>query len=359
MTVQSAGQPTLEHAPTQNKKYPLDFSDLMHPATEQGVFSLPGHHVWCGTIGRMIDGRYFMIYSQWPFELGFEAWVSHSNLGLAISDSIIGPFRHVKMLWEFEMASPAVRHNPLLVEWEGKWFLYFMGNSGPLTQQFFDSRIDEKTPGWWEHRNNQRVWLATADDPLGEWTVSATPVFQPEPGYLMTSTPCCFVRPDEKVQAVIKTVRQGPTPRGGRVEHHTFLAPHPSGPFTKISDVLLQSTTTAFPVDDHFEFHHEGAYYAVVKDHGEGLTAHGVSLLLLKSNDGLLWDLAPKPLVTRFQLCWENGECQNYERLEMPRVLFQNGRPSALNLSAYPGGEQKAFNIRISLDKHPSGMAVA
>jgi len=166
----------------------------------------------------------------------------------------------------------------------------------------------------------------------------------------MTSTPCCFVRPDGKVQAVINAVRQGPTPRGGRVERHTFLAPA-SVP------VLLQRSATFscdppqphFPVDDHFEFYHQGAYYAVVKDHGERLTQHGVSLLLLKSDDGILWDLASSPLVTHFQLCWEDGEVHNYERLEMPRVLFQNGRPSALNLSAYPGGEQKAFNIRPSL----------
>lgn len=320
-------------------------------ASQRGIFALPDDHVWCGAVEPLPQGGYFMAYSHWPFRFGFDAWVSHSRIGLAVSESLLGPYRHEKLLLGPEQNTPPVQHNPALLYWKGEYVLYFTGNSGPWsrpeappTENIHMDRLE-----WWEHRNNQRVWMATTRNPLGEWHVQPAPLFEPEPDYLTTGTPFAFVRLDGQIQIVVKTVRTGPPPRGGRVEHHTFLADHPAGPFRKVGDCLLPDMKTEFPIDDHCQFCLGDRYYAVIKDHGEGLTEDVPALLLLESSDGRDWQLAPDPLVTRFRLGWEDGSVRAYERLEMPRVLFVRGVPVALQLSAYAGDEAKSFNLRLPL----------
>lgn len=290
-----------------------------------------------------------MIYSFWPEVLGFDAWVTHSDLGIAVSENCIGPYRSLGRLFKEGGCRPQVRHNPSLLAWGDEWFLYFTGNSGPLHEAGTKGDISMRNPDWWVHRNHQRVWLARTKNPLGDWEVGSEPAFPPEPGFVMTATPFCFERDDGSVQAVIKTVREGGTPRGGGVTHLSYRAAHPGGPFKRVGESLLKGTRTDFPVDDHCEFFYRGKYYAVVKDHGECLTEHGIALILLESEDGLDWTVAPNPLVKTFELPTKSGEVERYERLEMPRVVFVDGEPRALQLSAYRGDESPAFNLRLEL----------
>lgn len=326
-------------------------------ASSQYVFALPDHHVWCGSVEALPNGGYFMAYSRWPFAYGFDAWVSHSRIGIAVSDSMLGPYRHLKMAFKEGSAAPPVQHNPALLRWHNHhYFLLFTGTSGPWSWKNGPPPVDigEDRPEWWEHRNNQRVWIASAADPLGEWEVRPQPLFEPEPGYITTGTPFVFRRPDGKLQFVVKTVREGDRPVGGQVEHHTFLADTPEGPFTKVSDCLLPGMKTRFPFDDHCQFWHNGSYYTIIKDHGEGLIGETPVLLLLQSASGFDWRIAPDPMVTPFHLQWDDGKPQSYERLEMPRLLFENGRPAALQLSAYKGRNTKSFNLRVPLHTTPA-----
>lgn len=318
---------------------------------EENVFSLPGHHVWCGAVEQLPDGRWFMVYSRWPSDCGFDGWVTHSSIGLAVSESCVGPYRHVKMLFNGGEGAPPVQHNPIVVRDGADYWLLFMGNSGPWSESGPPALRDISMANdkWWIHRNNQRVWLARTSDPLGDWTVQRSPLFEPEADYLITTTPFIFRRLDGNWQTVIKTVRRGVPPRGGRVEHHAFVSPRPEGPHEKRSESLLPGMKTDFPIDDYCMWGMDGKYFAIVKDHGEGLTSVVPALLLLESNDGIAWQLAPDPLVTAFQLDWRDGRRCRYERLEMPRVIFDGGRPTALQLSAYAGGNTRSFNVRVPL----------
>lgn len=323
------------------------------PGTPVGerVFALPEHYVWCGTVEQAPDGKWFMIYSRWPLACGFDGWATHSKAGVAVSESCLGPYRHAKMLFTGGEGAPPSQHNPIVVRDGADYWLLFTGASGPWSERNppgLDeiSMSDEK---WWVHRNNQRVWLAHTRNPLGEWKVRPTPLFEPEADYLLTSTPFIFRRLDGRWQVVVKTARRGVPPRGGRVEHHIFIADKPEGPFEKLADSLLAGTKTDFPIDDYCIWTMGGKYYAIVKDHGEGLTPVVPALLLLESPDGVAWNLAADPLVTPFYLDWEDGRRRHYERLEMPRVIFDGPRPVALQLSAYEGKNAKSFNLRVPL----------
>lgn len=318
---------------------------------KDGVFSLPEHYVWCGTVEKLPDGRWFLIYSSWPLACGFDGWATHSQVGMAVSNSLLGPFKHEKMLFESGQGAPPIQHNPMMVRDGADYWLLFMGNNGPWSESHPPGldEISMSNEKWWVHRNNQRVWLAQTRDPLGEWTVQPTPLFEPEAAYLMTTTPFIFRRLDGRWQVVVKTARRGVPPRGGRVEHHIFVSDNPQGPFEKLAESLLTGTKTDFPIDDYCMWTMDGKYYAIVKDHGEGLTSVVPALLMLESNDGLAWNLAADPLVTPFYLDWEDGRRCHYERLEMPRMIFDEGRPVALQLSAYEGNNVKSFNLRVPL----------
>lgn len=315
------------------------------------VFSLPDQYVWCGAVEKLPDGRWFLIYSCWPLACGFDGWATHSRIGIAVSDSLLGPYNHEKMLFKSGQGAPPVQHNPIIVRDGADYWLLFMGNSGPWSESNppGSGKISMSEEKWWVHRNNQRVWLAHTKDPLGDWKVRPTPLFEPEADYLMTTTPFIFRRLDRRWQVVVKTARRGVPPRGGRVEHHTFVSDHPEGPFAKLADSLLSGAKADFPIDDYCMWTMDGKYYAIVKDHGEGLTPVVPALLLLESNDGLAWKLAADPLVTPFYLDWEGGRRCHYERLEMPRMIFDGGRPVALQLSAYEGNNAKSFNLRVPL----------
>ncbi len=85
------------------------------------------------------------------------------------------------------------------------------------------------------------------------------------------------------------------------------------------------------------------------KDHGEGFTEHVPALVLFESQDGLDWHLASNPLVMPFQITWQDGETQNFDRLEMPKVYIEDGRARVLFLAAKPVGEEHSFSVAVPL----------
>jgi len=106
-----------------------------------------------------------------------------------------------------------------------------------------------------------------------------------------------------------------------------------------------------FHIDDHFEWWQDDRYYAIVKDHDAPyLTQHGRSLLLFDSPDGVTWRPSNHPLVQNFLIRWEDGKEQTFERLEMPKLLMENGQPRILSLAALEQGAKESFLVIVPLE---------
>ena len=334
----------------------------LHPLAERlpttfprKVFALADDNVWCPSPIRDAQGRYHLFFSRWPKARSHDAWVTDSRVSRAEADSPTGPWRVCGDVLpprpERELWDADVTHNPHLLEAGGRYYLYFTGNRGSGFWQDSDDRPSMSHPEWWINRNNQRVGVAWADHIEGPWHRSDRPLMEPPPGYRTTGTPFVLVRPDGRWQMVFKAVAEDGTQLGGPVRHFVALSEHPLGPFRILPDPLFPSTRSTFPVDDHCQWFEDGTYWCLAKDNGESIAGYSPCLLLFTSPDGLKWHPFEPHFTIPFKIHWTDGGSTAFERLEMPKFLFSEGRPEVLFLASLPKGEDVSYCTMVQL--HP------
>jgi hypothetical protein len=291
-------------------------------------FSDPDYNIWCGSMVTGEDGKYHLFYSRWPASLGHLAWVTHSEVARAVADDPLGPYRHVEVVlpargedfWDGHCT-----HNPTIQCFDGKYYLYYMGNVG-------DGKA-MKTLNW-SHRNQQRIGVAVADSPAGPWKRMDEPLIQPTPGFhdaLCLANPSVVKRPEGGYLMVYKAVAdKGPKPFGGPVVHVVATSDSPTGPFEKRPDPVFTAAGSDFPAEDPFVWVEAGWYRAIVKDFRGHFTKAGPSLALFESQDGISWSPAVEALVSKIGVKWEGGEWQELKKLERPQLWFKDGRPEVL-----------------------------
>jgi len=340
----------------------LDLAAEIRPWPPAARFADDAWYIWCGSMVRGDDGKYHLFYSRWPRNLGHNAWVTHSEIAHAVADSPLGPYHHHDVtlprrgpqFWD-----GLCTHNPTIQHWNGKYYLYYMGNTGD----------DQATKSLnWTHRNNQRIGVAVADRPEGPWRRSDRPLIDVTPGFydaLCTTNPSITRRPDGGFLMVYKAVGdKGKPPFGGPVVHIAATSDIPEGPFKKHPTPVFTKEGVMFPAEDPFIWHQAGRYRAVVKDNAGHFTGQGKSLVLFESVDGLDWKLAAHPLVTTTELATTEGGRKKFYSLERPQLYLENGLPRVLFCAADESPKREhSFNVHIPLggsnDKPGSGTADA
>ncbi len=344
----------------------LDFGKLI-PKTlpYSAVFRQEGWCLWDPCVIPTDDGTYHLLYSRWRHSLGFDAWATHAEIAWATAKRAEGPyeFRGVVLpargveFWDGHSV-----YNTCIIRHGQKFYLYYTGNHGTDTWRA-DRPIKTSSEEWWAQRNNQRIGVAVADHPGGPWQRFDKPLLDvgPDYGQGITAVPNLLARPDGKLMLFYKTLAPGPGRFGGGVFHYAAMAADPLGPFQRqpkpmVDKRVLLKTDKPFNfhIDDHFEWHQGDRYYAIVKDHDAPfLTPHGRSLVLFDSPDGLDWRPARHALVKDFSITWDDGTRQEFQRLEMPKLLLEEGRPILLSLAAQPVKGQESFLVIIPLNQQP------
>ena len=314
----------------------MDFSTLL--TDEFKTFSEEDYFVWCGSMFSH-NGKYYLAYSRWKRELGFEAWVTDSEICLARADSPMGDFRYIKTLrtkntnggWDSSCA-----HNPTVIS-DGRFFrLFYMGNHGD--------------GDWWTHRNNQRIGEARTDDPEGEWHFSDCPVIDiSESGFdsLMTSNPTVTTTPTGGLLMIYKGVsKNGALLKGGDVVCGVAVADRPGEPFRKTGFPIMVNPENGWSVEDPFVWRDGDLYFALVKDFQGYFTKTGSSsTALFESSDGFDWHPSDHPLAF-----WRRLAGKSVHKLERPQLFFENGKPSILICAcAVDEKYNDVFSVRIKL----------
>ena len=320
----------------------MNFNAKMLPTSREYMFSEEDYFVWGAAMLKHKDS-YYIIYSRWPREKGFEAWVTHSELCLAKSDSMLGEFKHVKVLLGNTLTGDKreVYHNPTVIDYMGKFYLYYMTNQG--------------TGDWWGHRNNQRIGVAYTDNPEGEWIKPDSPVIDiSEEGIdsLMTSNPTALVTEDDKIIMVYKAVsKYGELPKGGKVLCGVAHSDSPLGPFVKDGNPIMENPENPWSVEDPYIWAENGKYYALVKDfHGYFTKTEGRAVALFTSDNGHDWECDKNhPLAFTPQLNF-GDQVENVHYLERPQLFFEDGKCKLILLACMEKeNDDITFNIRIPL----------
>ncbi len=328
----------------------MNFQKAIQPLPTTARFADPDYFIWCGSPIKGDDGKYHLFYSRWPKKFGFQAWVTHSEVARAVSDSPFGPYKHADVTLSprgKEFWDGLCTHNPTVQKFGGKYYLYYMGNTGD----------GENTKGLnWTHRNNQRVGVAVADKPEGPWTRFDKPVIAPTPGFydaLCLANPSVVARPGGGYLMVYKAVAdKKPLPFGGPVLHCVATSDNPIGPFKKEVKPVFVKEGVHFAAEDPYVWVQNGRYFAIVKDFAGHFTNAGKSLALFESADGLKWDVAPHALVSNLEVKWQDGRTQKMNLLERPQLLIENGVPIALYCAA-DEGTGSTVNLQIPLKFEP------
>jgi len=338
----------------------LDFGRLIPSRIDRNAaYRQPGWHLWDPAMVRTRDGVYHLLFSRWPESLGFDAWATHAEIAWATADRPQGPFRfHGSVLgrrgggfWDGHSV-----YNTCLLAHESTFYLYYTGSHGT------DSWREDRAPttrdeDWWTQRDSQRIGVAVASHPGGPWKRFERPLIDTGPGWGqgIVATPNVTPMPGGGFLLAYKTLAPGPGRFGGGVFHYLATSESPLGPFLRHPAPMVDKGKVFrrhfdFHIDDHFEWFQCDRYYAIVKDHDAPyLTPFGRCLYLLESPDGLTWRTAAHPLVKDFRVEWTDGREQGFERLEMPKLLMEKGRPRVLLLAAHAGGPQASFLLLIRL----------
>jgi predicted GH43/DUF377 family glycosyl hydrolase len=339
---------------TKKESKPItDFSRLIQPVSKQSILRNEGYYVWGGSVVKGKDGLYHMFYARWKKDTYFSGWVTHSEIAHASAEEPEGPFEFVDVALPVRGAQywdGLCTHNPTIKEFEGKYYLYYMGNTG-------DGKAMQNLN--FNHRNNQRIGVAWADSPNGPWHRSDKPfvdVSEDENAWdaLMTSNPSVTKMHDGKYLVVYKAVaKHKPMPFGGPVTHLAAIADSPTGPIKKVNQRIFYKEGEVFPAEDPFVWYQESdeKYYAVVKDMHGAFTNEGVSLAFFESNDGLNWNPAANPLASKLEVFWEDGTKEELAKLERAQILFEDGEPIMMYCASgrkddFPA---ESFNIHIPL----------
>ncbi len=326
----------------------MDFSKRIGKLNRDAIFELDGYFVWCGTMTKGDDGLYYLYFSFWEKELGFDAWVTHSKVGYATGKEPFGKFKYGGIAldgrgqgyWDRD-----VIHNPSVIKYGGKYYMYYMGNYG--------------NGEYWDHRNHQRVGVAVAENPRGPWKRFDKPVIDISPSghdSLMTSNPAVAVTDGGKFVMIYKAVENnGRLPKGGSVVCGIATSDSPIGPFEKAPYPIMVNPEEEWSVEDAFIWYENGKFYSLAKDFQGYFTKAGKKqVALFESDDGFDWKLSENPIGFLRGLTTEDGEKIELSNMERPQIYIEDGKPFAL-LCACMKEEDYAslshsFNVRLKLD---------
>ena len=334
----------------------LDIYSMVMPVPKENKLVDPGYYVWCGSVTKADDGKYYMMYSRWPLADGFESWPVTSEVAVAVSDHPGGPFKHVKVALKARGTTfwdGSATHNPAVVKHRGKYYLYYMGTSCDLPIKKHESYTDT----WWRYRNTQRIGVAVADHPTGDWTRLDQPVLSvgtdsTAPDALMVSNPAATFDDQGRVILLYKQVGKTDKINGGAVRFGVAFSDSPFGPFQKHDKPIFEVNDGGkdwMVAEDPFVWFQQGQYLAIVRDVIGKFTGDEGAWALMVSQNGTDWQPAKHPKVIGSTVYWEGG-IPSASKLERPCLLLEDGVPAYLyGATRADKAQTLSFNVAVPL----------
>jgi len=126
------------------------------------VLELEGYYVWCNSPIEDDAGRVHVFFSRWDAKKGMGGWIKGSEIAHAVAESPEGPYEVLDVIFAPRPGywDATTCHNPLIKKVDGKYCLFYMGNSNGKT-------------------NTKRIGLAFAESLNGPWQRPDQPLLEP------------------------------------------------------------------------------------------------------------------------------------------------------------------------------------
>lgn len=311
------------------------------------ILELPGYYVWCNAPIYDADGRVHVFFSRWPEKAGMGGWLNCCEIAHAVAPVPEGPYELVGTVLSPRKGcfDATTCHNPHIQHVDGKYCLFYMGNSDRTTR-------------------TKRIGLALADSLDGPWTRPETPLLEAgEPGAWddhCTTNPAFLKHPDGSYWLYYKswnTRDYESAPKGARIKgnrkYGLAVARNLAGPYLKYeaNPVIDFSALGANrQLEDAFVWREDGKFKLIARD--MGFFDHFAGLYF-ESVDGLRW---PEPQIAYLGAAHYVAEpppprhLTRYGRFERPQLLMKDGRPRYLFTAAQGGRPQTASGFVFRLE---------
>ncbi len=310
------------------------------------ILELDGYYVWgCSPIVAP-DGKIHVFFSRWDAKKGMGGWIKGSEIVHAVADKAEGPYADIETIlaprgegfWDATTC-----HNPHIQFVDGKYCLFYMGNSNGKT-------------------NTKRIGLAISDSLNGPWKRQEKPLLEAgtEGSWddHCTSNPAFLKHPNGQFWLYYKSWNTeeydhpvDPAIRGNR-KYGLAIAEKLEGPYIKYSgNPILDYSKLGNnrQLEDGNVFMEDGRFYMLARDMGR--FDHEVGIIL-ESEDGIHWS---EPKISYFGYSHYLKQppapkhLKKYGRFERPQILMQNGHPTHLFVASQGGKYEtsSAFVFRV------------
>lgn len=337
------------------------FVDKLLPAPVGAGFEMEDYWIWGSSVIKGSDGKYHMFADRWEKAIGFQGWVTNSQVVHAISDTPEGPYHFSDVALPVrgaEYFDGLVTHNPRVIYFKGRYYLYYFGTTYdfPIPTAGVDWQDDWFERAWM----NKRIGVAWADSLYGPWHRQDKPVIEPRPGKwdaTITTNPSPVVNPiTGKILLMYKSspVNSAPPLLLGVAE-----AEHPLGEYKRLSDEPIFRFDTAEnkdnDVEDPFVWHNGKHYELIMKDRFGHICDEDGGGIHATSLDGVDWKLSKPVKAYSRTIKWNDGRITLQANFERPFLLVENGIPThlfaATGTGPSPWNFEKTWNMVIPLKK--------
>lgn len=326
-----------------NQAVASEFSKHLVPVGR--ILEEKGYYVWCNTPIYGDDGKVHVFYSRWSDKYGMSGWIHKSEIAHAVADSPESEFRHVETVLAPRAGyfDATTCHNPHIQHINGKYYLFYMGNSNGST-------------------NTKRIGLAVADSLDGPWERTNEPLL--EAGETddwddhCTTNPALLVHPNGEYWLYYKSwntaeyeAAKGKRIRGNR-KYGLAVAKQIEGPYRKFEGnpvIDFSARGNNEQLEDAFVWHEKDTFKLIARDMGFFNHDYG---LIFKSEDGLSWQ---DPEVAYYQAAHYIDQppapkhLRRYGRFERPQLLMKKGRPAYLFTTSQGGKYETASGFVFKL----------
>ncbi|RZJ80324.1 MAG: hypothetical protein EOO20_26085, partial [Chryseobacterium sp.] len=257
-----------------------DFARHLKPIGRR--LELEDYYVWCNSPIEAADGKIHLFFSRWKAAKKMSGWINGSEIAHAVAANAESEFEVTGTILQARgpgFWDATTCHNPLIKTFNGRYYLYYMGNSNGKT-------------------NTKRIGIAVSDSLYGPWERSAEPILLPGDAGAWddhcTTNPAVIQDSKGKYRLYYKSwntqeyEQATGTIRGNR-KYGLAIGDTPEGPFVKYDDnpvIDFSARGNNAQFEDAFIWHQDNRYQIIARDMGFYDHESG---LLLKSKNGIKW----------------------------------------------------------------------